>query len=150
MVRVPRTSGNLSAMVKEPFDRPLLAADAAQDQVGEAGCQSAAMLPQADQRVRGQRGNLEEDEHVEGVACDRDAEQATQAQEEGRVVQMMVAFAYTRLIGAQAEGHDDSADRSHDHQDIGIEQVDAVLDAQRRRPAAKLVADDAFSLYLAQ
>ncbi|MEZ5618215.1 MAG: hypothetical protein R3E40_08060 [Rhodocyclaceae bacterium] len=56
-------------------------ADGAHDQVLVGRGEGAPVASQRDQHIGRQRGHFEKDEDVEGVAGDRDAEQAGQAQE---------------------------------------------------------------------
>ena len=117
--------------------------DAAEHEVAEARRQRAPIVAEGDQHVGGERGDLEEDEDVERVAGDDDAEQAGHAEQPGGVEEVLL-LGLDALVDALARvDQHDGADRGDQHQHRRVEGVDVVLDAGRRRPAADRVADRA-------
>ncbi len=118
-------------------------ADRAHDQVAVGRGQRTAVAAQRDQHVSGQRGDFEEDEDVEGVAGDGDAEQAGQAEAEHRVVEVVQLARDLAFDAGAAVGQDHGRHAGHQHQHEAGQPVHAVLDAPGRRPAAELVGDDA-------
>ena len=125
-------------------------ADRAHDQVLEGGEQRAPVAAERDQHIGRQRRDLEEDEGVEGVAGDRDAEQAGEAQQVHAVEPGLLSVLDLERDGAPRERHDHGADRRDQHQHEAVEDVDPVLDAPGRRPAAEVVGDRAGRQHLPQ
>ena len=117
--------------------------DGADDEVLEGRRKRPAVRAEADQDAGGERGNLEEDEQVERIAGDRDAQQPGHAEQESAVEQVGLLAHHLDQQAARGEGKDDRADPADDQEHEGIERVDPVLDPERRGPAAELVADDA-------
>ena len=118
-------------------------ADGAHHQVLVGRGQPAPGLARGDQHIGGERGDLQEDEDVEGVAGDRDAEQARDAEQPGGVEQMLlVGRDLGRHHGARI-GRYHGGDAGDDHQHVGVDQVDLIDDAPGGGPAAELIGPDA-------
>ena len=117
--------------------------DRAQNQVVVAGCQRAAVLAHThgDDGVGRDRGNLEKDKDVEGVACHRHTDQAREADEEGGIEQRLLLLGH--FIGHARQGVDEAEHTQHAQQqeDRDIQAIEADLDPVRRRPAAHFVRD---------
>ena len=115
--------------------------DRAEDEIPERGEQRGGAGAEGDQGVGRQRGDLEEDEHVEHVAGDRDAEYAGQAQQP-RGVEESDPLAADLARDAEPRMHERHGARAaHDHYDQRVQRIDAVLDAPGRRPASEQVGD---------
>ncbi len=127
-------------------------ADGAHDQILVGSGQGAAVAADADQHVARQRRDFQKHEHVEGIAGDRDAQQASQTQHVGRVKPRLFVFgqANAALDDQAPEGHDDGPDHRHDQQHVGIEYVYPVLDAPGRGPTAHQVRNRAVCQHLIQ
>ena len=74
-------------------------ADGAEEQVLQRRGQRPATLPETDQGIRGERGDLEEDEHVEQIAGDGDAQQSGQAEQVARVKPELLPLVALKGIG---------------------------------------------------
>jgi hypothetical protein len=98
--------------------------------------QRAPVASERDQHVGRQRRDLEEDEDVERVAGDRDAQQPGQGQQEHRVEEVLLRG--RDLVGDRAPRirQHDRGDAGHQHEHERRQAVDAVFDPPRRRPAA--------------
>ncbi len=94
------------------------------------------------QRIGGKRRYLQKHEDVEGVARDRDAEKARQAEQKSRVKEALPLGRYFRGNAASCVWQDDCRHAGDNHQHKGVQHIDAIFDADRRRPAAHLVGDD--------
>ena len=102
--------------------------DRAHDQVLERGEQRAPVAAERDQHIGRQRRDLEKDEGVEGVAGDRDAQQAGEAEQVHAVEPGLLSFLDLERDGAPRERHDHGADRRDQHQHEAVE---------RRRPGTR-------------
>ena len=117
--------------------------DRAHDEVAERRRQRPAILAHANQDVSRQRGDLEEHEEVEGIARDRDAEQACEGEEVDAVEEVVLRRGDLGADAGAGERHGHRGDAGDDNQHEGVDRVDPVLDAPRHRPAAELVGDHA-------
>ena len=124
--------------------------DGTDDQILEGGGERPAVRPEGDQDAGGERGDFQEDEQVERIAGDRDAEQPGHAEQEGAVEQIGLLADHLDQQAARGEGKHHRADPADDQQHEGVQRIDPVLDAERRGPAAELVADDALRQHLVQ
>ena len=124
--------------------------DGADDQVLEGRGERAAVRAEADQDAGGERGDLEEDEQVERIAGDRDAEQPGHAEQERAVEEVGLLAHHLDQQAARGEGKNDRADPAHDQQHERVQRIDPVLDPERRGPAAELVAYDARAHHLVE
>ena len=122
--------------------------DRAHDQVLVGRHQPAAVAPERDQHVGGQRRHLQEHEDVEGVAGDGDAQQPGQAQQEHRVEQIVLLRRHLGLDAGPAVGQHHRRDAGHEHQNEGAERIDPVFDAPGRWPAADGIGDRAALAHL--
>ena len=130
--------------VQEPdADQDEARPDAAEHEVAEARRQSAPIVAEREQHVGRERGDLEEDEDVERVAGDRDAEKSRHAEQPRGVEEVELAGLHPLLDGRPRVEEDHRADRGDEHEHRRVQRVDVVLDAGRRRPAADGVADRA-------
>ena len=110
--------------------------DGAHHQVIEGRGQRAAVAPHADQRVGRQRRDLQEHEHVEGIARGDDARQAGEGQHERGVEardQRLWDLARDALPGRH---HHQGRNGGDDKQHVGAQGVDAVFDPPGWCPAA--------------
>ena len=124
-------------------------AGGAHDEVAEGGQQRARPLRDGDQGVRGERGDLQEHEDVEGIARDGDAEQAGEAEQPRRVEEHRAVLGDLLRHAVAGEQQHQRARPRDDQQDQGVHGVD-VLDAPGSRPAAELVGDAAAVHHLRQ
>ena len=113
--------------------------EGAHDQIAIGGGERAPAGTQGDQHIRRQRGDLEEDEQVEDVAGDGDAEQPREAQQVHGVKQIDAVPFHLVLDARAGERHDDRADGGDDDDDEGAHPVDPVLDSPRRGPAPERI-----------
>ncbi len=119
--------------------------DCAHHQIVERRGKRAPVAPGTigHEHIGGNRADLEEHEHVERIARRHHAAEAAETEQEGRIEQRPLRRADLR--GNRWPGQDhgqrsDGSDQQHDH---GVERVDPEFDAQRRRPVAMRIADDA-------
>ena len=116
-------------------------ADRAEHEVAERGEQGGASGAEGDQGVGRQRRDLQEDEDVEHVPGDRHAEHPGEAQQP-RGVEEPDALAADLARDAEPGVHQRQGARAgHDHQHQGVQRVEPVLDAPRRRPSSKEIGD---------
>ena len=112
-----------------------------EDEVAERGEQGGASGSEGDQGVSRQRRDLQEDEDVEHVSGDRHAEHPGEAQQP-RGVEEPDALAADLARNAEPGVHQRQGARAgHDHQHQGVQRVEPVLDAPRRRPSSEEIGD---------
>ena len=124
--------------------------DRAHDQVLERGEQRAPVAAERDQHIGRERRDLEKNEGVEGVAGYHDPQQAGEAEQVHAVEPCLLSVLDLECDGASRERHDHRADRRDQHQHEAAEDVDPVLDAPGRRPAAEVIGDRAGRQHLPQ
>ena len=115
------------------------------DEIGKARGQGSAISAQANQRVGGQRGDLQEDEDVEEVSSYRNPEEARNAEEKKGVEEKMALARNPQLAPVQGKEHDHGGERRNQNEHIGIEDIDPVFDPQRSDPPTERVGNGSTS-----
>ena len=124
--------------------------DRAHHEVLEGRGQRLPAAPEGDERVGGERRDLEEDEDVEQVPGDRDAEQPRETEQIQRAEEVVAARRDLVRQAARRIGENERGDAGHEEEDEGAERVDPVLDSPGRGPAPHSVADGAALEHIAE
>ena len=150
--QIPHVQGAGHHVQQADADQNERGADRAHDQVLISGGQRAAVAADADQHVARQRRDFQKYEDVEGVAGNRDPQQAGQTQQVRRVKPGLLVFGQTdaALDDHPPEGHDDGPDPRHDQQHVGVERVHPVFDAPGHGPASHQIGNRAMRQHLVQ
>ena len=100
-----------------------------------------SVRPHGDEGIGRDGGDLQEHEEVEYVPGDGDSQQAGQAQEEGAVEEWCLFDAHFPPHAHQGVGSDHGTDSGHDHEDVGADRIDPVLDSPGCCPTSQGIDD---------